>query len=147
MPSLGEYLDAQLPPQPMPSCASPSIRPRSSREESLLTGRVQTLHYGNKSHRIAPPENDTQYDLFLTRPFESTRVAARLPTTTSLFTKPPQPKTKQKTSISSKGSGSGLDSDIEALQNGLAAHQAGKERFVDAHAPASMVPAIMLTMF
>lgn len=95
----------------------------------MLTGGIQTLRYGNESHRIARPDASSPYDLYLTRPFESYRVAARLPVTTTLFTKPLQSKTKQKTTSSSKGPGSGLDSGIEALQSGLAAHEAAKERY------------------
>ncbi|KAJ2957576.1 hypothetical protein NQ176_g11237 [Zarea fungicola] len=94
----------------------------------LSLGKAPTLHYGTKSHRIAPPENSTQYDLYMTRPFESTRVAARLPNTTSIFTKPRQSKIKAKPASSSKGTGSGVDSDVDVLQNGLSARQSAKER-------------------
>ncbi|KAJ3476201.1 hypothetical protein NLG97_g9202 [Lecanicillium saksenae] len=120
--------ETPLPPQAFALSLSGSIVDslvRAAREGSSIqlalgkTPLIQTLHYGNKSHRIAPPEHSSPYDLYLTRPFESTRVAARLPITTSLFTKPPQIKAKQKTPASNKGSGSGLDSDIEARHNGL----------------------------
>jgi RNA polymerase II elongation factor ELL len=87
---------------------------------------LQTLQFGSKSHRIAPPTDDADYDLYLTRPFESTRRAERIPATTSVFDKPRSASDR----ASRKGSISGLDSDIEALQNGLAAHDAARERFV-----------------
>ncbi len=102
---------------------------------ALLTCGTQTLHYGSESHRIARPDTSSPYDLYLTRPFESYRVAARLPVTTTLFTKPPPSKTKQKKTSLGKGAGSGLDSGIEALQSGLAAHEAAKERYVLIHVP------------
>ncbi|OAQ99809.1 hypothetical protein LLEC1_00721 [Akanthomyces lecanii] len=101
---------------------------RNGTSIELALGKTPTLHYGSESHRIARPHASSPYDLYLTRPFESYRVAARLPVTTTLFTKPTPSKAKQKTSSLGKGTGSGLDSDIEALQSGLAAHEAAKER-------------------
>ncbi|OAA49701.1 hypothetical protein ISF_09404 [Cordyceps fumosorosea ARSEF 2679] len=101
---------------------------RNGSSINLALGKTPTLQYGNKSHRIPRPDNSSPYELYLTRPYDSTRVATRLPNTTNLFTKPPQPKTKQKTTSSNKGADSGLDSDMEALQNGIAAREAAKER-------------------
>lgn len=103
----------------------------------------QTLHYGSHSHQIPQPEEDVPFDLFLTKPFESTRRAERLPHAGNLFNKLKTPRaapekavqvskedeTKKQPAVSSKGSTcSGLDSDIEALQNGLAAHDAARDR-------------------
>lgn len=110
---------------------------------ALQLGKTPTLHYGSNSHRVPSPEEDVPFDLFLTKPFESTRRAERLPHAGSLFSKPKSPRaaphkavqaskgeeTKKKPTVSSKGSTSPrLDSDIEALQNGLAAHDAARER-------------------
>ncbi|QPG95997.1 hypothetical protein C2857_002836 [Epichloe festucae Fl1] len=111
---------------------------------TLQLGKTPTLHYGSNSHRVPYPEEDVPFDLFLTKPFESTRRAERLPHAGSLFSKLKSPRaaphkavqvskgeeTKKKPTVSSKGSSTspGLDSDIEALQNGLAAHDAARER-------------------
>lgn len=55
-----------------------------------------------------------------------------------------EPESKPKTSISSKGStSSGLDSDREVLQNGLAAHDAARERFVFLATPLIVVVLIV----
>jgi RNA polymerase II elongation factor ELL len=100
------------------------------------------LHYGSNTHRIAAPKEEVPFDLYLTKPFESTRRAERLPHSGSVFSKPrphrlagkgPVSSTKEadskKPASSNKGSASsGLDSDIEALQNGLAAHDAARDR-------------------
>ncbi|KAK5992785.1 hypothetical protein PT974_06201 [Cladobotryum mycophilum] len=113
----------------------------SGEDIRLALGKTPTLQYGSKSHRISPPTDSADYDLYLTKPFESTRRADQIPTATSLFQKL-KPTTKSrpattesdaepkiKSSASSKGStSSGLDSDIETLQNGLAAHDAARER-------------------
>ncbi|KJZ77429.1 hypothetical protein HIM_03153 [Hirsutella minnesotensis 3608] len=117
---------------------------RNGADLHIALGNIPTLHFGSRSHRIAPPEDDVPYDLFLTKPFESTRKAERLPHTSSLFKKPkvPAPETKKGTAktvkesdnkanavlSSAKSSTPSLDSDIEALQNGLAAHDAARER-------------------
>lgn len=97
---------------------------RNGEDLSLSLGQSPTLQYGSKSHRISPPTDDADYDLYLTRPFESTRRAERIPATTSVFDKPRSASDR----ASRKGSTSGLESDIEALQNGLAAHDAARER-------------------
>lgn len=105
--------------------------------------RTQTFLYGSKTHTIAPPTDSNPYDLYLTRPFESTRTAEKIPHTGTLFEKPRGASSKKsqaskadttadaKTAKSSKSAASsGLDSDIETLQNGLAAHAASKEKSV-----------------
>ncbi|KAK2592375.1 hypothetical protein QQS21_009926 [Conoideocrella luteorostrata] len=109
----------------------------------LQLGKSPTLRYGPNTHRISHPEEDIPLDLFLTKPFESTRDAERLPHAGSVFIKPnparslPKKVTqgakggdaKKKPVTSNKSStSSGLDSDIEALQNGLAAHDAARDR-------------------
>jgi RNA polymerase II elongation factor ELL len=109
----------------------------------LSLGASPTLLYGSKSHTIAPPSDSNPYDLYLTRPFESTRTAEKIPHTGTLFEKPKGVASKKsqaskadntidaKTAKSSKSAASsGLDSDIEALQNGLAAHAASREKSV-----------------
>ncbi|KAL7789959.1 hypothetical protein V8C37DRAFT_385666 [Trichoderma ceciliae] len=102
---------------------------RNGEELRLSLGQSPALQYGSKSHRISPPNDSADYDLYLTRPFESTRRAERIPSTTSVFEKPAQAgKSSTSDKASRKGSTSGLDSDIEALQNGLAAHDAARER-------------------
>ncbi|KAF4955727.1 hypothetical protein FSARC_11788 [Fusarium sarcochroum] len=106
----------------------------------LSLGSNPTFLYGSKSHVIAPPDSNP-YDLYLTRPFESTRIAEKIPHTGSLFEKPTGATSKKsqagkadntidaKTVKTSKSAASsGLDSDIEALQNGLAAHAASREK-------------------
>ncbi|KAF4591956.1 COM1 regulatory protein [Ophiocordyceps camponoti-floridani] len=120
---------------------------RNGEDLHLALGDIPTLHYGTQSCRIAPPQDDVPYDLFLTKPFESTRKAERLPHTSSLFQKPKaspvsdHKKTSAKAAARDSGhktpavhasgkssTSSALDSDIEALQNGLAAHDAGRDR-------------------
>lgn len=104
---------------------------------------TQTFLYGSQSHTISPPSASNPYDLYLTRPFESTRTAERIPHTGTLFEKPKGAASKKsqaskadntidaKTAKSSKrAASSGLDSDVEALQNGLAAHAASREKSV-----------------
>ncbi|KAL7943211.1 hypothetical protein V8C42DRAFT_330004 [Trichoderma barbatum] len=94
---------------------------RSGEDVRLSLGQAPTIQYGSKSHRITTPNDSADYDLYLTRPFESTRRAERIPNTTNVFAKPARPYRR-------KSSTPGLDSDIEALQNGLAAHDAARER-------------------
>jgi RNA polymerase II elongation factor ELL len=114
---------------------------RGGEEIQLSLGAAPTLLYGSQSHKIAPPADSHPYDLYLTKPFESTRRADRVPHAGSLFKKPKKSfapaeprETKadtqaSKSSMSSKSSASsGLDSDLEALQNGLAKHDASQKR-------------------
>lgn len=109
----------------------------------LSLGANPTFLYGSQSHTISPPSASNPYDLYLTRPFESTRTAERIPHTGTLFEKPKGAASKKsqaskadntidaKTAKSSKrAASSGLDSDVEALQNGLAAHAASREKSV-----------------
>lgn len=110
---------------------------------NLSLGSKPTLIYGSNSHVISPPPDSNPYDLYLTRPFESTRTAEKIPHPGSLFQKPRGATSsskaqveknidaKPKTAKSSKSTASsGLESDIEALQNGLAAHAASREKSV-----------------
>ncbi|KAH7321249.1 COM1 regulatory protein [Stachybotrys elegans] len=107
---------------------------QNGQDIQLALGSTPTFLYGSSSHRIAPTSDTHPYDLYLTRPFESTREAQRIPHTSSLFRKPRSPvsddsTSKKKSSQSGKSSGSsGLDSDMEALQNRLTAHDASRER-------------------
>ncbi|PHH83316.1 hypothetical protein CDD83_3009 [Cordyceps sp. RAO-2017] len=118
---------------------------RNGEDLQLALGNIPTLHFGSHSHRIEPPADDAPYDLYLTKPFESTRKAERLPHTGSLFKKPKTPAPEPKKSsgrvakeadhkANSAHSGgksstpSTLDSDIEALQNGMAAQVAARDR-------------------
>ncbi|TWU75325.1 hypothetical protein ED733_006798 [Metarhizium rileyi] len=108
----------------------------------LELGKRPMLHYGPNTHRIPSPQEEAPFELYLTKPFESTRRAERLPHAGTVFRKPrsarlPGKQTTSDTrasetnkkSSSGKGSASsGLDTDIEALQNGLAAHDANRDR-------------------
>ncbi|KAM5355477.1 hypothetical protein ACJ41O_002123 [Fusarium nematophilum] len=110
----------------------------------LALGANPTFLYGSNSHVLTPPPDSHPCDLYLTRPFESTRIADKILHTGSLFEKPKgatsssktqtgkadkKADAKSKVAKSSKSTtSSGLDSDIEALQNGLAAHAASREK-------------------
>ncbi|KAK0384069.1 hypothetical protein NLU13_8158 [Sarocladium strictum] len=113
---------------------------QSGQELSLKLGSEPTLKYGSNTHIITPPSDSLPYDLYLTRPFESTKSAERLPCTGSLFRKPKssassaKPKAikeaEKKSSDRSKGSSSsGLESDYETLRDGLAAEEAARGRY------------------
>lgn len=118
------------------------------------------LHYGPNTHRLPTPEEEVPFDLYLTKPFESTRRAERIPQAGSVFRKPKSPRlpgkktvpstkeadsSKSKKASSSKSSSSGLDSDIEALQNGLAAHDAARDRYVLVKLPTTNCSPAVLT--
>ncbi|PHH73341.1 hypothetical protein CDD82_5536 [Ophiocordyceps australis] len=121
---------------------------RNGDELLLSLGSKPTLHYGSRSHRIAPPSDDNPMDVYVTKPFESTRKAERIPRSSSLFpsaksSPPTEPKktatkTSKNTTVKSKATASSkkdstpssLDSDYETLQNSLAAHAAARERSV-----------------
>ncbi|UNI23527.1 hypothetical protein JDV02_009346 [Purpureocillium takamizusanense] len=140
--------DSTIPPQAFVVSLSDDVvnqmiqSSRNGNDLHLTTGKTPTLHYGSKSHRIAAPADDAPCDLYLTKPFESTRRAEKILTTSTLFKKlnprPPKkqpvktvkdaPKPKPAASNGKSSASSGLDSDIEALQNGLAAHDAARER-------------------
>ncbi|UKZ75430.1 hypothetical protein TrVFT333_003115 [Trichoderma virens FT-333] len=64
---------------------------RNGEDLRLSLGQTPTIQYGSKSHRIAAPNDSADYDLYLTRPFESTRRAERIPNTTNVFAKPARP--------------------------------------------------------
>lgn len=95
---------------------------------------IQTFSYGNKLHKISPPAQiNAPYDMYLTQPFESSKTADRIPFVGNLFTKPEglDSATKAKAKANNVGnSSSGLDSDVEALRDGLAARDAARERSV-----------------
>ncbi|PNY25016.1 COM1 regulatory protein [Tolypocladium capitatum] len=143
--------DSSLPPQAFVLSLNDDViadmiqSARNGDDLHVAFGGEPTLHYGTRSHQISPLPDGGTVDLYLTKPFESTRRAERLPQTGSLFQRPKPPLLMQKkkpiqtvkeadpqpkpTSSSSKASASsGLDSDIEALQNGLAAHDAARDR-------------------
>ncbi|POR32726.1 COM1 regulatory protein [Tolypocladium paradoxum] len=145
--------DSGLPPQAFVLSLSDDVianmiqSARNGDDLLVALGDEPTLHYGTRSHRIPPPPDDKPVDLYRTKPFESTRRAERLPQTGSLFQQPKpkpsvlmqkkkpvktvkeaDPKSKTTTSSSKSSTSSGLDSDIEALQNGLAAHDAARDR-------------------
>lgn len=82
--------------------------------------------------------DDHPYDLYLTQPYNTLREATAIPAM-SIFDKPRKAtkpmaskgvssSAKPKAQQSHSSSNSGIDSDIEALQNGIAAHEAAKER-------------------
>ncbi|KAG5959315.1 hypothetical protein E4U58_005026 [Claviceps cyperi] len=131
------------------------------REENIeiQLGKTPTLHYGSRSFQIPRDDQDVDnrlagLDLYLTKPFQSSRTAERVPSSAYLFNKTPSPRTatapkkaaaqttkreatsaskevatKKKPAVSSRAATStGLKSDIETLQNGLAAHDAARDR-------------------
>lgn len=111
---------------------------QSGQELSLKLGNEPALKYGSTAHIITPSDS-LPYDLYLTRPFESTKSAERLPCTGSLFRKPKGSaspvksryvkEAEKKGSDRSKGSSSsGLESDYETLRDGLAAEEAARGR-------------------
>lgn len=61
---------------------------RSGEDVRLSLGSTPSIQYGSKTHRIAPPNDSADYDIYLTRPFESTRQAERIPYTSNVFAKP-----------------------------------------------------------
>jgi RNA polymerase II elongation factor ELL len=116
-------------------------------ELQLELGQSPALHFGDSSHKITPPPKDYQYDLYITKPYEFTRSAQKIPETMSVLFKnmqeqrareraatmsrqqkavvakshsnivPPQPKGRKP-----------VDSDIKTLQTALAAAEAGKSQ-------------------
>ncbi|KAF7562996.1 hypothetical protein G7046_g1165 [Stylonectria norvegica] len=117
---------------------------RDGGDIQLTLGANPTFKYGSNSHAVAPPTDSYPHELFLTRPFESTRKAEKLANTGSLFSKPksaaPPTKTRvdkaenvievktKNTKTMKSNPSSGVDSGIEALQSGLAAHEASREK-------------------
>ncbi|KAH7001624.1 hypothetical protein EDB80DRAFT_98190 [Ilyonectria destructans] len=109
----------------------------------LSLGSTPTFIYGSNSHVISPPSEPYPYDVYLTKPFDSTRTAVKLPHTGSLFQKPknnapakaPANKADRDADVrpkagktSKSSTPSGLDSDREVLQNEMAALAAGREK-------------------
>ncbi|WQF87195.1 Putative winged helix DNA-binding domain superfamily [Colletotrichum destructivum] len=117
---------------------------QSGEDLQLALGSSPMLLYGSSSHTLSPIRDPFSHDLFLTKPFESTKRATRLPQTSSLWKKLPGPDVPKKTEqVKAKGapstSSSGMDSDIENLQNSIAAATASKKqsRVMDRLAPAN----------
>ncbi|KAG6108794.1 hypothetical protein E4U13_006302 [Claviceps humidiphila] len=131
------------------------------REENIeiQLGKTPTLLYGSHSFQIPRDDQGADgrlagLDLYLTKPFQSSRTAERVPSSAYLFNKTPSPRTatgpkkaaaqtskreatsaskevatKKKPAVSSRAASStSLKSDIETLQNGLAAHDAARDR-------------------
>uniref|UniRef100_A0A8H7N7I0 Uncharacterized protein n=1 Tax=Bionectria ochroleuca TaxID=29856 RepID=A0A8H7N7I0_BIOOC len=124
---------------------------------SLALGENPSFHFGSDSHTISRPESQL-HDLYLTKPFESTREAYRLPLTMSIFSKPnkllqagkaavktriervtkekqqekqePTPKQKKSTTSSTTSSSSNVESDVEVLRKELLAQEMAKGRSV-----------------
>ncbi|TDZ60552.1 hypothetical protein CTRI78_v004911 [Colletotrichum trifolii] len=103
----------------------------------LSLGSSPALLYGSSSHTLVPLPDTFSSDMFLTKPFESTKRATRLPQTSSLWKKLPSPSagvdaSKKTERPKAKGapstSSSGMDSDIENLQNSIAAATASKKQ-------------------
>ncbi|KAH8179365.1 com1 [Sarocladium implicatum] len=111
---------------------------QSGQDLTLRLGKQPAIKYGPSTHIISPPSDSLPFDLYLTRPFESTKSAERIPSTSSLFKKPKTSaspvkartlKDAEKGSNSSKGSSSsGLESDYETLRDALAAEDASRGR-------------------
>lgn len=114
-------------------------------KQPLTADSRQTFHYGSATYQIHPPRNSFPYDLYRTKPFESTRRAVKLPNSSSLFTSPKKASQPSRSGVSDAGriagsqvkpdsskssTSSSLDADVEALQNSFAAYDAARERFV-----------------
>ncbi|GJC85001.1 hypothetical protein ColLi_07839 [Colletotrichum liriopes] len=117
---------------------------QSGEDLQLSLGSSPTLLYGSSSHILSPIPEPYSHDLFLTKPFESTKRATRLPQASSLWKKLPGSEApKRAEQAKAKGapstSSSGMDSDIENLQNSIAAATASKKqsRVMDRLAPAN----------
>ncbi|KAM0335348.1 hypothetical protein ACHAQA_000393 [Verticillium albo-atrum] len=101
----------------------------------LSLGNSPTFLYGSHTHTPAPISDSSPLDIFLTKPFESTKIASRIPNTASLWQKPSSPRSdtsehngaaRSKNLVTSSAS-SALDSDTENLQNSMAAAEASKK--------------------
>ncbi|KAM0288053.1 hypothetical protein ACHAQH_000121 [Verticillium albo-atrum] len=101
----------------------------------LSLGRNPTFLYGSHSHTPSPIHDFAPLDIFLTKPFESTKIASRIPITTSLWQKPSSPRSEttehngavRSKNLASSSASSALDSDTENLQNSMAAAEASKK--------------------
>ncbi|KPM38611.1 hypothetical protein AK830_g7936 [Neonectria ditissima] len=109
----------------------------------LALGANPSFIYDSKSHAITPPADPFPFDLYLARPFDSIKIAHKLPHAGSLFEKPKDnapvkvsaskadrdADVKSKAVKTSKSSTpSALDSDREVLQSEMAAITAGREK-------------------
>jgi len=113
---------------------------------------IQALLYGGSCHTLSRPADSVEHDFYLTQPFsESTKRARKVPNTMCILDKPKpklfNPESKRpgvrvekvakkmigspvKDKPASKSSASsGLDSDMEALQNSLARAEAQKGQY------------------
>ncbi|KAF6837746.1 com1 regulatory protein [Colletotrichum plurivorum] len=118
---------------------------QSGEDLQLSLGNSPALLYGNSSHTLSPLSEPFSPDLFLTKPFESTKRATRVPQTSSLWKKLPGSEAPKKAErAKAKGapstSSSGMDSDTENLQNSIAAATASKKQsqVLDRLPPANM---------
>ncbi|KAL2755060.1 hypothetical protein ACRALDRAFT_1064774 [Sodiomyces alcalophilus JCM 7366] len=101
----------------------------------LSLGSRPTFHYGSKRHTPTPTAEPAPLDIFLTKPFESIKKAARIPHITSLWQKPSSPRHEASEShnatrarnLATPSASPALDSDIETLQNSIAAAEAAKK--------------------
>ncbi|ROT42273.1 COM1 protein [Sodiomyces alkalinus F11] len=104
----------------------------------LSLGNCPTFLYGSKRHTPTPTTESFPPDVFLTKPFESIKKAAQIPQITSLWEKPSSPHSDASENHSSTrprdlttfSASSALDSDIETLQNSIAAAEASKKQYV-----------------
>ncbi|KAJ0364900.1 hypothetical protein COL154_004708 [Colletotrichum chrysophilum] len=88
------------------------------------------------AHTLSPTSDSFPSDLFLTKPFDSTKRATRLPQPTSLWKKlpgseAPKKAERAKAKPAPSTSSSGMDSDTENLQNSIKAANASKKTYVD----------------
>ncbi|PNH45944.1 hypothetical protein VD0004_g2073 [Verticillium dahliae] len=101
----------------------------------LSLGNSPTFLYGSDSFTPSPISDPASVDIFLTKPFESTKIASRIPITTSLWQKPSSPRSDtsehnasaRSKNLASSSASSALDSDAENLQNSMAAAEASKK--------------------
>ncbi|KAH6687891.1 COM1 protein [Plectosphaerella plurivora] len=99
----------------------------------LSLGSSPTFLYGSQSHTPAPSTEQYPLDIYLTKPFESTKRAARIPTTSSLWQKPTSPRPDlsehngRPRNATSSSVSSSRDSDLETLQNSIAAAEASRK--------------------
>ncbi|EEY17658.1 COM1 [Verticillium alfalfae VaMs.102] len=104
----------------------------------LSLGNSPTFLYGLDSFTPSPISDPAPADIFLTKPFESTKIASRIPITTSLWQKPSSPRSDtsehnasaRSKNLASSSASSALDSDAENLQNSMAAAEASKKHLM-----------------
>ncbi|KAI8258651.1 hypothetical protein K4K58_003194 [Colletotrichum sp. SAR11_239] len=105
---------------------------QSGEDLQLSLGSSPTLLYGSSAHTLSPTSDSFPSDLFLTKPFDSTKRATRLPQPTSLWKKlpgseAPKKAERAKAKPAPSTSSSGMDSDTENLQNSIKAANASKK--------------------